>query len=145
MLLQQIICSTEQHRNQFYRLPCVTPLSKAWEINSAIFYPLYDIKIKVYRLFRAKKPIKVYAKPRQKNGKTLWHNQTPQSLGVWCWLRPQDANREQSQIQQRLVKFCHLCFHSLLPPGCACLCRACQAHSNLEISVSGQTDATWAE
>lgn len=46
MLLQQIICSTEQHRNQFYSLLWVTPLSKAWEINIAIFYPLYDIKIK---------------------------------------------------------------------------------------------------
>lgn len=39
--------SSTEDRNQFYSLPWVTPLSKAWEINSAIFLSIIWYKNKV--------------------------------------------------------------------------------------------------
>lgn len=91
----------------------MTPLSKAWEINTYLFihYMIRKWSVKVV-YGKKKKTIKNLHK--DKTGK--WPNPLawPDTTEPGVCSLAQAPRCQQCQIQQRSVQSCHLCFHTLL-------------------------------
>lgn len=101
-----------------------------------IHYMIQKERVKV--VYGKKKTIKNLH--RAKTGK--WQNSLawPDTTEPGVCSLAQAPRCQQCQIQQRSVQSCHLCFHTLLPPGCACLCRVCWAHGFQQLNLSVWTN-----